>query len=172
MKLATIGFAFLLALVHGEGQLKLDNNKLTPGMAVHLTGAKFAKNDPLDVLLAGPSGRVQLKHILTDSTGAFHDFIVVPDGLAPGAYRIVLVASDDDEVAQADVQVLAGSGGDGKPADMAGMAGHDMSHMGGASAEPLALPRARSPWVTGGAFATIVLALAIGAAAVLRSRSA
>jgi hypothetical protein len=169
MKMTTIGFAFLLALVHGEGQLKLDNTKLTPGMALHMTGAKFEKNAPLDVLLAGPSGRVQLKHVMTDSAGAFHDFLVVPQGIAPGAYRIVLVASDDDEVAQADVQVLAGAAA----GDMAGMIGHDMSQMAaGASAEPLVLPRARSPWVTGGAFLTIVLALGIGAAATLRSRSA
>ena len=171
--MTTIGFAFLLALVHGEGQLKLDPNKLTPGMALHMTGAKFEKNAPLDVLLAGPSGRVQLKHVMTDSAGAFHDFLVVPEGIAPGAYRIVLVASDDDEVGQADVQVLAGATSGGAAGDMAGMIGHDMSQMAaGASAEPLALPRARSPWVTGGAFLTIVLALAIGATAVLKSRSA
>ena len=170
MKTSIMALAFL-ALVHGQGQLKLDTKTIAPGAALHLTGAKFAKNEALDVLLAGPGGRTQLKHILTDSTGAFHDFVIIPEGSAPGSYRIVLVASDDDEVGQADVQVTGG-GAQTSGGQSGEMAGHDMAHMGGASAEPLALPRARSPLVTGGAFLTILLALGIGATAVLRSRAA
>jgi hypothetical protein len=169
MKIAMIAAA-LLALVHGQGQLKLESKSVAAGAALHMTGVKFAKNEALDVLLAGPSGRVQLKHILTDSAGAFHDFVVIPEGTAVGAYRIVLVASDDDEVGQADFEIAGGTGQSGD--HHAGeMAGHDMASMGGASAEPLVLPRARSPWVTGGAFLTIALALGIGATAVLRSRT-
>jgi hypothetical protein len=153
------------ASAHGQGQLKLETTNLTPGMALHLTGAKFPKGESFDVLLAGPSGRTQLKHIMADADGAFHDFVIVPEGLPPGSYRIVLIASDDDEVATADVQLAAGPAA-ANP--VMGMAGHDMSKMG-ASADPLALPRARSPWVTGGAVLAIGFALVIGAAAVLRS---
>ena len=170
VSLLTAGMLAVLQLgaaVHGQGQLKLETTNLTPGMTLHLTGAKFPKGESFDVLLAGPSGRTQLKHIMADSVGAFHDFVIVPEGLAAGSYRIVLLASDDDEVATADVQLAAG---DAAAAPM-GMAGHDMSKMG-VSAEPLALPRARSPWVTGGAFLAIGLALVIGAAAVLRPPAA
>jgi hypothetical protein len=160
--------AFIALAAHGSGQLKLDSKTLTPGQVLHLTGAKFEKNEAFDVLIAGPTGRTQLSHIKSNAKGEFKDSVVIPADLKAGSYRIVLIASDDDEVADADVEVTAAAASTGATNGMADMPGHDMSKMGDASAEPLSLARARSPWVTGGAFLAIGLALVIGAMAVLR----
>ncbi len=165
--LALLGL-FALAAVHPEGELTIDPTTFSPGLTVHLTGKKFPKNEMIDVLLAGPAKRTSLKQIKTDAEGAFHEFVVVPDNLPPGAYRVVLIAlSDDDEVASVDVQMTAGGGA---PVTAASPAAEHASHM--ASAEPLVLARARSPLVTGSAFALIAIAIAIGAMAVLRPRGA
>src|ERR1041385_4999449 len=100
MRIAAL-IAVISLVAHGTGQLKVDSKTLTPGQVLHLTGAKFPKNEPLDVLIAGPTGRTQLKHIQADDKGGFKDFVVIPADMKPGSYRIVLIASDDDEVGDA-----------------------------------------------------------------------
>jgi hypothetical protein len=161
----------LLALVaaagplvaHGKGRLKLGSNRLTAGGTVELTGTEFAKNELFAVLLVGAAGRTRVGEVRADSAGKFTITITLPADVAPGSYRIAMEASDDDLVATADVQVAAGTAvaADDHPHDDG--AAHEHSGEDAApSTEPLALERARSPVVTGGALAGIIAALAVG----------
>ena len=115
----------------------------------------------LALTMEGMAGRVALGKVTADSAGAFTASLHVPADLALGTYRLVARAGDGDEVASLDVEVVAGAAA-AAPAD---------AHAGHApSAAPLALARARSPWVTGGALAAIVLALAGGVVLLRRPR--
>jgi hypothetical protein len=141
-------------VAHDKGVLKLANRRLVAGGSVQLVGEKFPKASKLVLLISGAAGRTQLAEVRTDTTGAFRAAPLMPAHLAPGAYRLVVLADDGDEVAGVDVEVVAAV------ADQ-----HPAGHGEGSpepSAEPLALERARSPWVTGGAWAVVIATFAAG----------
>jgi hypothetical protein len=147
-------------LAHGKGRLKLGSQRLTPGGTVELTGSEFAKSESFAILLVGAAGRTRLGEVRSNDSGRFTITVTLPATLEPGSYRIAMEASDKDLVATADVQVTE--------THMA--AGHahaegtdDHAHADATpSTEPLALDRARTPVVMGGAVATIVIALIAG----------
>jgi len=62
-----------------------------------------------------------LDTVRTDSAGAFAALVLVPAVATPGAYRLVAVADDGDEVATLDVTVVAAA----PAADHARMVHHD-----------------------------------------------
>jgi hypothetical protein len=147
-----------LAAVHEEGVLKPATRALTAGDSLALKGEKFTKNSSLRLQLVGVGGELTLLEVRTDSTGAFSTRVLIPVETAAGAYRLVAIASDDDEVASLDVTVAM--------ADMAAehddMGGHDEMEMADEpSAEPLALDRARSGLLTWGVGGGIAVALAM-----------
>lgn len=145
---------------HGKGRLKLGTQQVAPGGSVMMSGTEFAKNELFSIYLVGAAGRARVGEIRSDTAGKFNTTITAPADLTPGSYRIVLEASDDDEVASANVQVAASLAAADEHA------GHDMEPVpegsATATAEPLELERARSPAVTGGALIGIVTALALG----------
>src|SRR6266545_5518636 len=94
-------------VAHGKGILKLASRELAAGDSVRLSGEKLPKRAALGVFLIGVGGRTRLTEVQTDSTGAFAGAVLVPHDLAPGAYRLVAVASDGDEVGTLDVTVGA-----------------------------------------------------------------
>lgn len=157
-----------MAWAHEQGVLKPASRALTAGDSLPLAGEKFSKNATLKLLLVGVGGRVGLGEVRTDTKGGFTTRLLVPSGVARGAYRLVALATDGDEVAGLDVTVNALAAGEhtgaGEHAQHERAAGPDEP-----SAEPLALERARSPLVTGGAVGGIVLALAL-AGVLLRPR--
>lgn len=148
---------------HEEGVLKLPSAVLTAGTTVRLTGEQFTKGGRLKLVLVGVSGRSDVAEVRADSAGRFTNELSVPGNLAAGAYRLVAIASDGDEVGALDVEVVF------RAADAPAAA---ESHEGHASptAEPLPLARAKSPLVTGGALITIVLALTLGGTMLYRNR--
>jgi len=106
------------------------------------------------MLLVGPAGRTRLGEVRTDTAGVFRTAPVIPADLPVGAYRLVVLASDGDEVGALDVEVMP-----------AAQREHPAGHTDGSaepSAQPLSLERARSPWVTGGTLAVIVVAVVVG----------
>ena len=159
MKTILTLLAITVTALHSGGKLKLASKHLMVNAAFELIGTEFAKKESFTILLIGPAGRTKLGEIKTDTAGKFAATLTTPASVKPGSYRLIVEASDDDEAATADVMVMANDG-------MAVVAEeHDPGQhedMDMASPEPLRLDRARSPLVTGGAVATIVLALAAG----------
>jgi len=120
----------------------------------------------LRLLLVGVAGRFQLGEVTADGVGGFAESLEVPANLALGAYRLVAIATDDDEVASLNVELLAAAPDADEEHEHAGEANHpdDGEHTDAAEPtdEPLSLDRAGSPLVTGGAVVAILLALVTG----------
>jgi len=152
------------ARAHEEGVLKPASRTLIAGDSLALAGEKFARNATLELALVGVAGRFDLADVRTDGKGAFSSRLLVPDGTAPGTYRLVAVADDGDEAATLDVTVARRTG------EHAHGAGEEAAGPAEPSAEPLALARARSPLVTFGALGGIALALAAGLGLLLTGR--
>lgn len=143
---------------HEHGILKLAKRELVAGDSVPLAGEKFAHRGSITLFLTGIRGKIRLQQLRADEKGAFTMSLHVPADLSPGDYRLVAVAPDGDEVASLDVSVTTHAASHGPMMDMTD------AHP---TAVPLALERARSPWITGAAALAIVLSL-IGGVVLLR----
>ena len=158
------------ALRHPEGTLKLTERQLVAGSMIPIGGEKFAKHGKLKLLLVGVAGRFPVGDATADSVGAFSESFGIPAGIEPGAYRLIAVAVDGDEVASLNVELLAESPApdEGSALSEDDTAHPDDGHHDAESAEepptdePLTLDRAGSPWVRGGALVGIIIALVSG----------
>ncbi len=163
------------AMVHPEGTLKLASRQLVSGSTVQIGGEMFAERGKLQLLLVGVAGRFQLGEVTADSVGGFAESFEVPANLALGAYRLVAIATDEDEVASLNVQLLAAApeaaeeNGHGEAANHS----EDGEHAEAAEPtdEPLSLDRAGNPLVTGGAVVAILFALVTGGLLLRRPQS-
>ena len=164
------------ALRHPEGTLKLAERQLIAGSTVPIGGEKFAEHSKLERLLVGVAGRFHLGDVTADSVGAFTQSFDIPADIDVGAYRLVAIAADGDEVASLNVELLAESlapdKGLGLSEDDSGHAEDGHSHDAESAEdaptdESLILERAGSPWVRGGAVVGIIIAL-VGGGLLLR----
>ena len=163
------------ALRHPEGTLKLAERQLVAGSTVPIGGEKFAEHGKLELLLVGVAGRFRLGDVTADSVGGFAKSFDIPADIELGTYRLVAIATDDDEVASLNVELLAAVANADEEQGHAEGAGHseDGEHAEGGEPndEPLALDRAESPWVRGGAIVGIIIAL-VGGGLLLRKPQA
>jgi hypothetical protein len=145
---------------HPKGRLVLADRILSAGTTVGVSGLRLPPRSTVRLALAGAAGRVELAAVQTDSAGAFADSVAVPSGTSAGAYRLVALAADGDEVASLAVEVReAASAAAGHGAESS-IGRHQAAEP---SREDLSLARARSPWVTALAagLAAVALALAV-----------
>ena len=151
--------AVATAWAHEKGILKPATRTLTAGDTLAVAGEKLPKRERITLRLVGVGGRIALDTVQADSAGAFAARVLVPASVPPGAYRLVAVADDGDEVATLDVTVVAAA-----PATDHAAMDHPDEAVAAAepSADPLALDRARSAAVTGSTVAAIVLAVVLG----------
>ncbi len=159
------------AFRHPEGTLKLAERQLVAGSTVPITGEKFAEHGKLELLLVGVAGRFRLGDVTADSVGGFAKSFDIPADIDVGTYRLVAIATDDDEVASLNVELLAAVPDADEEQEHAEGGGHseDGEHAENAEPtdEPLTLDRAGSPWVRGGAVVGIIIAL-VGGGLLLR----
>ncbi len=156
------------ALRHPEGTLKLAERQLVAGSTVPIGGEKFAEHGELELLLVGVAGRFRLGDVTADSVGGFAGSFDIPADIDVGAYRLVAIAADGDEVASLNVELLAESPAPDKgPGLSEDDGGHAESAEDAPTDEPLILERTRSPWVRGGAVVGIIIAL-VGGGLLLR----
>lgn len=164
------------ALRHPEGALKLAERQLVAGSTVPIGGEKFAEHGKLELFLVGVAGRFSLGDVTADSVGGFAKSFGIPTDLVLGAYRLVAIATDGDEVASLNVELLAESPapdkGPGLSEDEGGHVEDGHSHDAESAEdaptdESLILERAGSPWVRGGAVVGIIIAL-VGGGLLLR----
>lgn len=168
------------ALRHPEGTLKLAERQLVAGSTVPIGGEKFAEHGKLELFLVGVAGRFSLGDVTADSVGGFAKSFGIPTDLVLGAYRLVAIATDGDEVASLNVELLAeapsSDEGAGHAEDDSGHVEDGHAHDAGPAEdaptdEPLILERAGSPWVRGGAVVGIIIAL-VGGGLLLRKPQA
>ncbi|MGH7613759.1 MAG: hypothetical protein ACREMW_06945 [Gemmatimonadales bacterium] len=98
--------AVVLAAAHEKGILKLVDRRLVPGTEVRIAGEKFGPRAGLALTMEGLAGRVALGTGTADSAGTFTASLHVPADLALGDYRLVARATDGDEVAGLDVEII------------------------------------------------------------------
>lgn len=152
---------------HEGGVLKVATRSVGAGDSLAVTGEKLSKNSAVKLTLIGVDGRRVLLDIRADAKGGFAANVLIPSDVGVGAYRLVAVAADGDEISGVDLMIT------GMPTQ-----GHEgMSHdaedgMAMPSAEPLALVRARSGWVSGGAATLALASLALSIFLLKRPRQA
>ncbi len=164
------------ALRHPEGTLRLAKRQLVAGSAVPIRGEMFAEHGKLELFLVGVAGRFPLGDVTADSVGGFNKSFDIPADIEVGTYRLIAIATDDDEVASLNVELLAeapsSDEGAGHAEDDGGHVEDGPSHDAESAEdaptdEPLILERAGSPWVRGGAVVGIIIAL-VGGGLLLR----
>ena len=157
------------AFRHPEGVLKLADRQLVAGSTVPISGQEFAEHGKLELLLVGVAGRFRLGDVTADSVGGFAKSFDIPADLDVGTYRLIAIATDDDEVASLNVELLAAPvDADMGTEHMEDDRSHDAESAEDAPTdEPLILDRAGSPWVRSGAVVGIIIAL-VGGGLLLR----
>lgn len=143
LALALAGYPARLE-AHEGGVLRVSPRAAAPGDTLSVVGEQFARGGRVRLVLAGTEGRWSLLEATTDTAGRFAQPVRLPVGLADGAYRLVAIAPDGDEITGVDLVVAARAAGSPGAEPSPGGHGH------------LDLPRARHPIVTGLALAVVL----------------
>ncbi len=144
-----VAMAASQARAHEKGVITLASGMAAAGSTLQVMGEKFSSSTQLRLVLRGALSEREIGSAETDAAGGFVIELEIPAGVEPGAYRLVAVAPDGDEVASADLEVEAApavvpeSAGAGAQEQAAGAAGAEpaASAMPIPSAEELAIER-------------------------------
>jgi len=145
------------------------------GGTVTVRGEKLPKSSELKLELRGVLDNFPVGSVKTDTGGAFVLPLTVPQSVPAGPYTLVVIASDGDVTARADLVVSAaasataqagGAAAPGSMADMPGMAGMSDEH---ATAEPMSIAHTTTAaeWVV--IWGIIVVSLIAGLTLVRRA---
>lgn len=111
------------ALAHEQGSVTLSAKTAAPGGQLTVRGEKLGKAGTFSLQLRGVLNTYQLASIRTDTSGRFDREVGLPAAARAGAYTVVVVASDGDVVARAELTLDAGAAP--HMAGMAQMPGHE-----------------------------------------------
>jgi hypothetical protein len=148
--LALLLLCVVPASAHETGAIHVSANQVAAGGSLTVRGEKLPKSSDLKLELRGILDNYPVGTVKTDTAGAFRLSLTVPPNVPAGAYTLVVIASDGDVTARADLAVSAAVAGGpaatgptsstGK-AGMPGMPDHDMAGMSDerATAEPMAI---------------------------------
>jgi len=166
------------ALVHETGAIHVSATQVAAGGTVTVRGEKLPKASNLKLELRGVLDNFPVGSVKTDTAGAFHLSLTVPPTVPAGPYTLVVIASDGDVTARADLAVSTAvaatqPGSVNSPA-MPGMGDHDMAGMGGeqATAEPMQIPHTTTPAEAIVIWGVIGASLAWGVTLIRRARTA
>ena len=102
-----VAMAASLARAHEKGVITLASGMVAAGSTLQVKGEKFSSSTQLRLVLRGALSEREIGSAETDAAGGFVIELEIPAGVEPGAYRLVAVAPDGDEVASADLEVDA-----------------------------------------------------------------
>jgi ketosteroid isomerase-like protein len=165
--LAILALVASISAVHEKGVLRVADRRLVAGDTVQVSGMKFSKRAYVTMWFVGSAGRTRLMELRTDTAGRFRVAPLIPSNLSSGPYRLVVIAADGDEVGALDVEIVS--------VPESSQHGAHVAHadsMAEPTARPLALARAKRPWVIGGALAGIAIALVVGVLLIRRPSGA
>ena len=128
---ATVLTATVPASAHETGAIHLASSQVAVGGTIDIRGEKLPKSQTLKLQLRGILDTYQLGEVQTDTGGAFHSPFTVPATVPVAQYTVVVIASDGDVTARADLSVVAATttasaqpaAGAGSMAGMPGMSG-------------------------------------------------
>lgn len=127
---------------HEEAVIESAQSSVAAGGTLTLSGKDFTAGERYALRLVGALREYELGEVEPEDDGTFALELEVPREVAVGAYQVVAVAGDGDEVARMDVQVLAtGAAEDGTGAGHPASGGHGDS---GARADDIHIERNRS----------------------------
>ena len=95
------------AHAHPKGTIRLANKQLGVGGELVLRGESLPKNETLRLQLRGTLETFPLAEVRTNATGAFQARLALPLEARIGSYTVVVLASDGDVAAQAELLVVA-----------------------------------------------------------------
>lgn len=164
LTIALLAGSALPALAHENGVIALTPKLVGAGGNLSVRGDKLSKSSTLKVQLRGTLETFDLAEVRTDTAGRFQASFALPVEVKAGNYVVVVVASDGDVTARADLVVSAAA----TPAAdaMAGMEGHAGMPMAPgtpgqhATAEAMEVPVSTS----GAEWAAIVVIIGLSAA--------
>lgn len=102
-----VAMAASQARAHEKGVITLASAMAAAGSSLQVMGEKFSSSIQLRLVLRGALSEREIGSAETDAAGGFMIELEIPAGVEPGAYRLVAVAPDGDEVASADLEVEA-----------------------------------------------------------------
>lgn len=155
----------LPALAHDKGTIALTPKQVGVGGNLSVRGDKLAKNATLKMQLRGTLETFDLAQVRTDTAGRFQSRFALPAEIKAGNYVVVVVASDGDVSARADLVVTAAAATTNAMPGMEGHAGMAMppgapgQH---ATAEMMEVPVSTSGAEWSAIVAIIVLSGALG----------
>jgi hypothetical protein len=165
------------ASAHEVGAIHLSSHQVSVGGSVTVRGEKLPKSEPLTLELRGVLDNYPVGSVHTDTAGAFEMSLTVPQNVPAGPYTLVVIASDGDVTARADLVVgaaataaapAAGTAPSGNMADMPGMSGSATSGTGEratAAVMSIANPTTPGEWLI---IWVLILASLAGGIALLR----
>jgi hypothetical protein len=132
--LAAVAAVFLApaipVLAHEVGAIHVSSHQVAVGGSVTVRGEKLPKSEELALELRGVLDNYPVGKVHTDTAGAFEMSLTVPQNVPAGPYTLVVIASDGDVTARADLAVgaaataagpSASTAPSGSMADMPGM---------------------------------------------------
>ena len=156
---------------HETGAIHVSVKQVAVGGTVGVRGEKLPKASDLKLEMRGVLDNYPVGSVKTDTGGAFQLDLKLPASVPAGAYTLVVIASDGDVTARADLAVTeaatatasTGAASGSSMSSMPGMA--NMPGMDGeqATATPMVIARTTTPgeWIV--IWLIIIVSLAIGA---------
>lgn len=95
------------ALAHEEGVIRLSAERVPVGSEIEIHGEEMGEEVRLKLRLEGTLETHQLEDVVSDEEGTFRITITLPDAAGPGRYRVIVIAPDGDEIARADLEIVA-----------------------------------------------------------------
>jgi len=148
------------AVAHEEGVIRLSSPTAAPGQEIEIVGERLPRSMTLTLELRGALANYPLGEIESDDKGAFTTRLALPVEVRPGRYRVMVLASDGDVVARADLVVLAAP-----PAQIAPAEPIEHAHVTDAMMD-LPVSRSTGEWV---AIVAFVVAAVAGGLLLLRN---
>lgn len=141
---------------HEEGVIRISPERATIGAEIEIRGEKLGEEVRLRLELRGALETYLLGEVETAEDGKFRATPRLPEPARAGRYRIVAVAPDGDDVARADLEIVA-----------TGDRGVGFEEPREATDDPMPIETRPGPleWL---AIAAFVLACAAGGVALLR----
>jgi hypothetical protein len=161
------------ASAHETGAIHVSAHEVAVGGSIGVRGEKLPKASDLKLELRGVLDNYPVGSVKTDTAGAFQLEVTLPQNVPAGAYTLVVIASDGDVTARADVAVAAAaSPATTQPGGMGAMPGMASTGPGTeerATAAEMPITHATTPIGWAVIWGLIVLSLGSGAALLRRA---
>ncbi len=161
--LALLASSAAPALAHPKAVLRSSQSSIAVGEQLPVAGERFGARGSFRLVLAGALSEYTLREVTADSAGTFSVDVTIPDGTRPGQYRLLVFASDGDEVAALDLSILPALAAESPPANPDHLESPEGEHVGDAAG--MELPKSIVPERSWSGIEWGVVGLVIGLAA-------